>query len=147
MYICEKLGEGDVERYCHCYDQEGYGWEVRKQGTCLRLRLICSPAYHFREFAKGGIVARFVIDDSSICLINCHLAAGQHHVRQRNADVAAMVEDKAVFPAAGAFEEPVAYVGGGDGTMVLDHEIVFVSSSISDDVGFMSLRSSCVGFG
>ena len=71
-------------------------------------------------------MTRFLIDDSSICLINCHLAAGQHHVRQRNADVASMVEDKAVFPAASAFEEPVEYVGGGDGSMVLDHELVFV---------------------
>jgi hypothetical protein len=83
------------------------------------------------ENHQGGIVTRFVIDDTSICLINCHLAAGQRHVRQRNADVAAMVEDKALFPAAGAFGEPVAYVGGGDGSMVLDHEIVFVSDQFS----------------
>jgi len=60
-------------------------------------------------------------------MINCHLAAGQHHVRQRNADVAAMVEEKSVFPVSSAIEDPIAYVGGGDGTMVLDHEIVFVS--------------------
>lgn len=57
-------------------------------------------------------------------MINCHLAAGQHHVRQRNADVAAMVEDKSLFP---ALDESTAYVNGGDGTMVMDHEIVFVS--------------------
>ncbi|EGO01411.1 hypothetical protein SERLA73DRAFT_103188 [Serpula lacrymans var. lacrymans S7.3] len=80
---------------------------------------------------KGGIVARFVIDDSSLCLINCHLAAGQHHVRQRNADVAAMLEEKSVFPASDAIEEPLAYVGGGDGSMVLDHEIVFVNGDMN----------------
>ena len=74
---------------------------------------------------QGGIVARFVIDDSSICFINCHLAAGQHHVRQRNADVAAMLEEKSVFPSSDTVES-LAYVGGGDGSMVLDHEIVFV---------------------
>lgn len=68
-------------------------------------------------------MARFVVEDSSICLINCHLAAGQHAVRQRNADVAAILEAKAVFPVT---EEPIAYVGGGDGTMVLDHEVTFV---------------------
>ena len=68
-----------------------------------------------------------VIEDSSICLINVHLAAGQNAVRQRNADVAGMLEEKAVFPEA---EHPVAYVGGGDGSMVLDHEIVFVSHPI-----------------
>ena len=75
---------------------------------------------------QGGIVARFVIDDSSICFINCHLAAGQHHVRQRNADVAAMLEEKSVFPTSDTTKESLAYVGGGDGSMVLDHEIVFV---------------------
>jgi len=41
-------------------------------------------------------VTRFVIGDSSICFINCHLAAGQHHVRSRNADVTAMLEEKYV---------------------------------------------------
>lgn len=70
-------------------------------------------------------MARFVIDDSSICLINCHLAAGQNHVRQRNADVTGMLEERAVFPET---DLPLAYVGGGDGSMVLDHELVFVSS-------------------
>jgi hypothetical protein len=70
-------------------------------------------------------VARFVIDDSSICFINCHLAAGQNHVRQRNADVTGMLEERAVFSET---DLPLAYVGGGDGSMVLDHELVFVSS-------------------
>ena len=68
-----------------------------------------------------------MIDDSSICFINCHLAAGQSHVRQRNADVAAILEDKELFPESDALKEPLAYVNGGDGSMVLDHEIVFVS--------------------
>jgi len=80
---------------------------------------------------KGGIVARFVIDDTSICFINCHLAAGQHHVRQRNADVAAIVEDKTLFPESDAVEGPLAYVNGGDGSMVLDHEIVFMSGDMN----------------
>ncbi|OJA14449.1 hypothetical protein AZE42_07616, partial [Rhizopogon vesiculosus] len=80
---------------------------------------------------KGGIVARFVIDDSSICFINCHLAAGLHHVRQRNADVAAMLEEKSVFPSSDAVEESLAYVGGGDGSMVLDHEIVFLNGDLN----------------
>ncbi|KAG1734407.1 Endonuclease/exonuclease/phosphatase [Suillus paluster] len=80
---------------------------------------------------KGGIVARFVIGDSSICFINCHLAAGQHHVRQRNADVTAMLEEKSVFPPSHAVEESHAYVGGGDGSMVLDHEIVFLNGDLN----------------
>ncbi|KAG2361222.1 Endonuclease/exonuclease/phosphatase [Suillus spraguei] len=80
---------------------------------------------------KGGIVARFVIGDSSICFINCHLAAGQHHVRQRNADVTAMLEEKSVFPSSDAIDESLVYVGGGDGSMVLDHEIVFLNGDLN----------------
>jgi len=37
-----------------------------------------------------------------------------------------MLEEKSVFPSSDAVEESLAYVGGGDGSMVLDHEIVFV---------------------
>ncbi|KAH8105418.1 Endonuclease/exonuclease/phosphatase [Cristinia sonorae] len=81
---------------------------------------------------KGGIISRFVIDDSSLCFINCHLAAGQSHVRQRNADVAAMLEDKSLFPATDIMmEDPVAFVNGGDGSMVLDHEIVFLNGDMN----------------
>ena len=58
-----------------------------------------------------------------MCMIN-HLAAGQNAVRSRNADIGGILEEKAVFPPT---DHPLAYVGGGDGTMILDHEIVFVS--------------------
>ena len=75
---------------------------------------------------QGGIVARFVVDDTSVCFINCHLAAGQHHVRQRNADIAAILEDKTVLPETEALDEALAYVNGGDGSMVLDHEVIYV---------------------
>ncbi|KAM5540655.1 hypothetical protein V8D89_005686 [Ganoderma adspersum] len=80
---------------------------------------------------KGAIISRFVVDDTSICFINCHLAAGQHHVRQRNADAAAIVEDRSLLPDAGPQEEAVAYVNGGDGSMVLDHELVFINGDMN----------------
>ncbi|KAI0693505.1 DNase I-like protein [Cytidiella melzeri] len=76
---------------------------------------------------KGGIIARMVIDDSSICFINCHLAAGQHHVRQRNADLAAFLEEE-LFPES---HDLAPYVNGGDGTLVMDHEIVFLSGDMN----------------
>ena len=40
-----------------------------------------------------------------------------------------MLEDKSVFSASddAVEDDALAYVGGGDGSMVLDHEIVFVS--------------------
>ncbi|KIY44678.1 DNase I-like protein, partial [Fistulina hepatica ATCC 64428] len=77
---------------------------------------------------SGGIISRMVLEDTSICLINCHLAAGQHNVRARNADIAGMLENKAPLPMS---TNPVPYVGGGDGSMVLDHEIVLVNGDMN----------------
>ncbi|KAK7053763.1 IPPc domain-containing protein [Favolaschia claudopus] len=78
---------------------------------------------------KGGIITRLVIEDSSICFINCHLAAGQHSTRARNADIAAMLEERSLLPE--SENEPLAYVGGGDGQMALDHEIVFLNGDMN----------------
>ena len=86
---------------------------------------LCNTIIYISQLHQGGIVARFVVGDSSICFINCHLAAGQNAVRQRNADVAGMLEEKAVFSP--TIDHGMAYIGGGDGTMVLDHEFVVVS--------------------
>jgi len=72
---------------------------------------------------KGAIVARFVVEDSSLCFINCHLAAGQGHKRARNRDLGAILEEKSVFSASG---NGLGYVGGGDGSMIFDHEVCFV---------------------
>jgi len=72
-----------------------------------------------------------------VCFINCHLAAGQDQVRQRGRDVAAILEERALFPEQSSFD-PCAFVNGGDGTMVLDHEIVFVS--IYSRCGFHVLK-------
>ncbi|KAG6840960.1 hypothetical protein C0991_003020 [Blastosporella zonata] len=77
---------------------------------------------------QGGIISRFVLDDSSFCLINCHLAAGQNAVRQRNDDITTILEGRTVFTET---PFPLAYVGGGDGMMVLDHEIVIVSGDLN----------------
>jgi hypothetical protein len=81
---------------------------------------------------KGAIVARFTIDDTSLCFLNCHLAAGQGQKVARNMDLASILEEKSVFPVSGSEDGStpegfVAYVGGGDGSMVLDHELCFVS--------------------
>jgi hypothetical protein len=68
------------------------------------------------------------MDDTSLCFLNCHLAAGHRRVRDRNADAAAIIEHEKLFPEPETLGETSAFVGGGDGTMALDHEIVFVSS-------------------
>ncbi|GJJ07860.1 hypothetical protein Clacol_002066 [Clathrus columnatus] len=79
---------------------------------------------------KGAIVARFVFDDSSICFINCHLAAGQSHTRARNRDIAAILEDASALPRSDV-PNFLPYAGGGDGSMILDHEICFLHGDLN----------------
>lgn len=76
---------------------------------------------------KGAIVARMVIDDTSICFINVHLAAGQRQKSARNADIAAIMEDKAILPP----RDELPFVRGGDGTGILDHEMVFINGDLN----------------
>ncbi|WWC90809.1 uncharacterized protein L201_005746 [Kwoniella dendrophila CBS 6074] len=77
---------------------------------------------------KGAIVSRIVMDDTSICFINVHLAAGQSQKASRNADLAAIMEDKAIFPASG---EEIPFVHGGNGTGILDHELVILNGDLN----------------
>ena len=78
------------------------------------------------------------MDDTSICFINVHLAAGQSGKAARNTDLAAIMEDKAILPAA----DGLPFIDGGNGTGILDHEIVVlsgdlnVSHSIPSEIGF-----------
>lgn len=78
---------------------------------------------------KGAVIARMVMQDTSLVFVNCHLAAGQKQVKQRNADVADILEYATVFNDAHA--DPAAYVGGGDGSMILDHEACFWSGDLN----------------
>ncbi|VDB84670.1 unnamed protein product [Peniophora sp. CBMAI 1063] len=82
---------------------------------------------------KGGIVCRMTIDDTSIALVNAHLAAGQNKLRSRNADLTAIIEGKGLFQESEETVErdDVAYIGGGDGSTVLDHEIVFFNGDLN----------------
>ncbi|PWY97211.1 LOW QUALITY PROTEIN: DNase I-like protein [Testicularia cyperi] len=78
---------------------------------------------------KGAVIARMVLQDTSLVFVNSHLAAGQKHVKQRNADIADILEYPTVFEDAHA--DPAAYVGGGDGSMILDHEACFWSGDLN----------------
>jgi len=87
---------------------------------------------------KGAIAVRFTLDDSSLCFVNCHLAAGQSQATHRHNDVAAILE-------AGAFaaeRDPAArldsFVGGGDGTMILDHELCVLNGDLNYRIDTMS---------
>lgn len=78
-------------------------------------------------------MSRMTMDDTSICFINVHLAAGQSGKASRNTDLAAIMEDKAILPVTDA----LSYVNGGDGAGILDHEIVILSGDLN-----VSVRSS-----
>ena len=95
---------------------------------CRTVEFSTSIVEHNVFFFKGAVAVRLLIDDTSLCFINCHLAAGHRRVRDRNADAAAIIEHERLFPELATPGETVALVGGGDGTMALDHEIVFVST-------------------
>ena len=80
---------------------------------------------------KGSIMVRFVLDDSSLCFTNCHLAAGQSQTVNRNSDITAILES-AVLP--GEPDSGVrvdSYCGGGDGSMIMDHEICILNGDLN----------------
>lgn len=81
-----------------------------------------------RPCLQGAVVARMMIDDSSVCFINVHLAAGQSQKTARNADVAGILEEKAVFSTS---DTGRGYINGGDGSAILDHETVFLNGDLN----------------
>ncbi|KIW18105.1 hypothetical protein PV08_02392 [Exophiala spinifera] len=80
---------------------------------------------------KGALITRFTMDDSSVCFINCHLAAGQTHTSHRNNDVATILEAEALDPEADPDCRSSLYVGGGDGSQILDHEICILNGDLN----------------
>jgi hypothetical protein len=77
---------------------------------------------------KGGVVIRFLFDHTSLCFVNCHLAAGQSHVRQRNSDAEGILQLANLEPLPQYYD---VFVNGGDGNFVLDHEICFMSGDFN----------------
>lgn len=81
---------------------------------------------------KGGLVVRVLVDDSSICFVNCHLAAGQSGILQRNADIETILQSPFLDPSENAnLTSKGIFANGGDGTMILDHEICFFSGDMN----------------
>ncbi|KAJ2963780.1 hypothetical protein NQZ79_g1221 [Umbelopsis isabellina] len=77
---------------------------------------------------KGGIAIRFLFDHTSLCFVNCHLAAGQSHVRQRNSDAEGILQLANLEPLPQYYD---VFVNGGDGNFVLDHELCFMSGDFN----------------
>ncbi|QSZ34483.1 hypothetical protein DSL72_006077 [Monilinia vaccinii-corymbosi] len=80
---------------------------------------------------KGALILRFILDDTSMCFINCHLAAGQTQTKDRNTDISMILESQ-VLPAERDHSVRIdSFVGGGDGTMILDHEICILNGDLN----------------
>jgi hypothetical protein len=84
---------------------------------------------------KGALILRCVWDDSSLCFVNCHLAAGQTQTIHRNNDAAAILEAQALPPyplnSDGQAQHGDVFAGGGDGSMILDHEICILNGDLN----------------
>lgn len=80
---------------------------------------------------KGALVLRFLFDDSSVCLVNCHLAAGQTHTAHRNNDIAAILEAECLPVETSRAARANHFVSGGDGSMIIDHEICILNGDLN----------------
>ena len=74
---------------------------------------------------------RFLLDDSSLCFVNCHLAAGQTQTANRNNDIAAIMESDALPSETSRMTCVDLYTGGGDGSMIMDHEICILNGDLN----------------
>ena len=81
--------------------------------------------------SQGALILRFILDDTSICLINCHLAAGQTQTISRNNDISAILEGTVLPPSHHTSAISDTFVGGGDGSMILDHEICILHGDLN----------------
>ncbi|KAH6648919.1 Endonuclease/exonuclease/phosphatase [Truncatella angustata] len=87
---------------------------------------------------KGAIVVKFMLDDTSMCFINCHLAAGQQHANSRHNDIAAIMEGSILPVEPDPNVRVDSYIGGGDGTMIMDHEICLLNGDLNYRIDTMS---------
>jgi hypothetical protein len=87
---------------------------------------------------KGAIVVRFMVDDTSLCFINCHLAAGQTSANARHNDIAAILETPLLPPQRDPGVRVDSFVGGGDGSLILDHELCLLNGDLNYRIDTMS---------
>ncbi|GAB0134408.1 hypothetical protein EsDP_00002782 [Epichloe bromicola] len=87
---------------------------------------------------KGAVAVRFKVDDTSLCFVNCHLAAGQSQANSRHNDIAAILEAN-LFPTERDPETRLdAFTAGGDGSMILDHELCILNGDLNYRIDTMS---------
>lgn len=87
---------------------------------------------------KGAVAIRFRVDDTSLCFVNCHLAAGQSQANSRHNDIAAILETN-LFPTERDPDTRLdTFTGGGDGSMILDHELCIINGDLNYRIDTMS---------
>jgi endonuclease/exonuclease/phosphatase family metal-dependent hydrolase len=114
--------------------------EIKRGLGGLHGNKVCNNAcmLGFELTCQGAIIVRFMIDDTSLCFTNCHLAAGQTQTVNRNNDIAAILE-ASCLPAVSDPEARINhFVGGGDGSMILDHEICILNGDLNYRIDTMS---------
>ncbi|TLD35630.1 DNase I-like protein [Venturia nashicola] len=87
---------------------------------------------------KGALLIRFILDDSSVCFVNCHLAAGQRQTIHRNNDIAGIMESCVLKANQDTAARSEYFVSGGDGSMVLDHEICILNGDLNYRIDMLS---------
>lgn len=80
---------------------------------------------------QGALIFRFVLDDSSLCFVNCHLAAGQTQTAHRNNDIAAILEAECLPIENNMTRRIDQFASGGDGTMIMDHEVCILNGDLN----------------
>ncbi|CDM29778.1 hypothetical protein DTO013E5_6137 [Penicillium roqueforti] len=80
---------------------------------------------------KGALVFRFILDDTSMCFVNCHLAAGQTQTANRNNDIAAILEAESLPAENSMTLRADQFASGGDGTMIMDHEVCILNGDLN----------------
>lgn len=67
---------------------------------------------------KGALICRLLIDDTSLCFVNCHLAAGHSQSAARQVDLNSIIKSARLSPLA----LPVGAFLSGPGDLIHDHE-------------------------
>jgi hypothetical protein len=77
------------------------------------------------------LVVRFLLDDASLCFVNCHLAAGQNQAMARNHDITSILTSTILPPPQIIAAQAESFSHGGNGTMIMDHEICVVNGDLN----------------
>lgn len=66
-----------------------------------------------------------------MCFVNCHLAAGQTQTKMRNHDISAILESTILPVERDPDARLDSFISGGDGSMILDHEVCIVNGDLN----------------